>query len=93
MSSGYMCTKKGYCPGQTARGRCLVRGHLERKECEHLKVKHGFAKLEGPIPKLRSPVKDPDTSFYPGTSLWVVQELMKERRTWPAAKPAPTPPQ
>lgn len=43
----YKCTSKAYCPGQTARGLCHVKGHFERKKCPFLKVVTEKIKVQG----------------------------------------------
>jgi len=77
----YVCTKKGYCEGQARSGQCKTGYYPERMKCPHLKIVEGVAARKKEIDPRKPGVKDPETPLFWGPSLWVVQELMKERRT------------
>jgi len=75
------CTNEGYCEGQGRTGACKTLGFPERLACPYLQrvPSSPLAKIEIDTKK-PGPV-DPDAQFPYGVSQWVVQELIKKRRT------------
>lgn len=80
MTNAYVCTWEGFCPGQTTRGRCLAKGHPERKKCPYLEIR--TSKISFPsIYVSEKSLRGVDLESLPlSCPLYVIEQLMEDRR-------------